>query len=160
MTDYPTSGPGSPATALPRAMSRLTDFVLSVLAPWAVLGAILRSHVHNGKLEISTGAKVAVVAVLLLVPFLYETAFVAWRGQTPGKMIGGLRVLSRANGEVPTIRDAAIRAVIPLPFLGAMLFEPALLLGYIAVFASAAVAKGLPIGWHDRAAGTIVVRTR
>jgi uncharacterized RDD family membrane protein YckC len=160
MTEYPVEGPGSPATALPRSMARLTDFVLSVLVPWGLVGAALSGHVKDGKLDLSTTAKLAVLAILLVIPFLYETVFVAWRGQTPGKMIGGLRVTSRATGEVPTVRDAAVRALIPLPFLGAMLFRPVFLIGYVAVFASAAVARGLPIGWHDRVAGTIVVRTR
>jgi uncharacterized RDD family membrane protein YckC len=93
-------------------------------------------------------------SAVVLVAFmaLYEVAFVAWRGQTPGKMITRIRVVkARTGGRVGVLRSLA--RLVPLM----MIVIP--VVGYV----GAAVAYGWAIldeegrGWHDRLAGTRVV---
>lgn len=49
------------------------------------------------------------MAVICVVIFAYEAAFVAWFGATPGKMLFGLSVQS-IDSRIPTIRESRVRA--------------------------------------------------
>ncbi len=86
----------------------------------------------------------------------YHTFFVARRGRTIGKMMTGLTVEGRDTREIPTWDRALIRALVPV------------VLGNVPnQFLAVALTVGLGVsilihperrGWHDRAAGTWVVR--
>ena len=92
-------------------------------------------------------------STVILVGFvtLYEVAFVAWRGQTPGKMLMHIRVVNaKTGGRVGVMRAAA--RLLPLataliPFLG--YFVAAIAYGW-------ALLDEQGRGWHDRLAGTLV----
>jgi uncharacterized RDD family membrane protein YckC len=93
----------------------------------------------------------------------YEVGAIAWRGQTLGKFVLGLRVGRFADGKNPSPTQSALRAL--LPFAAAALlfgitgFGALSAVGAYAVFATA-YANPLRRGLHDQAGGTIVVRTR
>jgi uncharacterized RDD family membrane protein YckC len=80
----------------------------------------------------------------------YETLMLANGGQTLGKLLLGLRVV-RADLAPPTTRDALVRSLV-IDLLWIVPFGwliVALLLGR----------DRRRQGWHDRAAGTLVVRS-
>lgn len=87
-----------------------------------------------------------IAAVLIVVYLLYFTLFTGWRGQTPGKMLVGIRVVDAA-GEFPGLRRAFMREVV-----GKFLSSTAFYVGFL-----------WPIwdpqkqAWHDKIAETWVV---
>ncbi|MBB2890814.1 RDD family protein [Flexivirga oryzae] len=100
-----------------------------------------------------------IAAVLYLV---YEIAMIAWRGQTVGHLICGIRVRSSESTAKPGLNAVAIRAVVKgvntitslVPFLGSLGLVFGLVDGLV------------PLGdrhaqsLHDKAAKTYVVRSR
>jgi len=97
------------------------------------------------------------VFVGIAIAVVYETAFIAWKGQTLGKMLLGLRVARLVNGTTPDRSQSALRALVPasalsLPgVIGISLYLVVLLM---------AVPSDLRRGIHDHAGGTVVVRSR
>lgn len=95
------------------------------------------------------GLNVAVVAIA----FVYECSMIALFGRTVGKFALGTRAV-RVDTAGPVLwSSAAVRALVPLaagviPGIGFVLS--------IAVYATAMLDKRQQ-GWHDKAAGTIVV---
>lgn len=85
-------------------------------------------------------------ALLVLMDALYYAGFWAWHGQTPGKMLLGLRIV-RTNGQPLSFGRALLR------FVGYLISGIALGLGYLWI-----VVDGRKQGWHDKIAGTFVVR--
>ena len=69
---------------------------------------------------------VVVPLVCLLVTFLYHAGFWTWRGQTPGKMVAGIRVI-RTNGDPLSFSRAALR------YLGYILCCYTMYLGFVVV---------------------------
>ncbi len=76
----------------------------------------------------------------------YYTLFTGLRGQTPGKMAVGIKVI-REDGSLPGVGYAALRETI-----GKLVSGLALLLGYLWV-----AFDTKKQGWHDKMAGTVVV---
>lgn len=163
---YPSEGPGSLPSIGQRGLARASDFVLSVMLPGGLMIYLTQqfaAEVSGDEVEITNPALAWSLFVLIpVIPFVYETAMVAWRGQTVGKLLGRLQVLSLDDGLVPTPRAALIRAALPgglllltvLPVLS--LFGQ---LGYLAVYLSSLLDQALRRGWHDKLAGTVVVRS-
>ena len=84
-----------------------------------------------------------------LIDALYFVIFTGLRGQTPGKRVVGIQVLTK-SGEVPGLGRAFLREVI-----GKFISGIVLLLGYIWVGFDAHKQ-----GWHDKIASTYVIRKR
>lgn len=87
--------------------------------------------------------------------FVYETAFLAVRGQTPGMDLVQLKVIVPATGEHPSWRRAALRTL-PLTLLRVV---PTAIFGTVAMLL---VGISAPVdrrrrGLHDFLAGTIVI---
>jgi uncharacterized RDD family membrane protein YckC len=82
------------------------------------------------------------------IPFFYSIYFIGIKGQTPGKMILGVKVISEKTGEPPGVFGAIIREIIGKPISGLVLG-----LGYFWAFWDAKKQA-----WHDKIAGTVVVR--
>jgi len=101
-----------------------------------------------GLLMVFSAIMVASVAV-------YEMAFVAWRGQTPGKMIARIRVIRSSTGD----KVGPIRAGVRLIPLAAVVIP---VLGYVIAIASYGwlFFDENGRGWHDRLARTRVVTTQ
>ena len=85
----------------------------------------------------------------LIIWMVYFVLFTGLRGQTPGKQVWGIRVVT-GDGEIPGIGRAVMREVV-----GRIVSAIVLLLGYIWV-----VFDSRKQGWHDKIGGTYVIRAR
>lgn len=92
--------------------------------------------------------------VSLFIGFVYEVAFTTTKGQTLGKMAAGIKMVSVKDGSIPTAGMALRRWLVPsllgfVPFAGWLLS----ILCYLAL-----TWHRDRRGWHDLAAGTMVVK--
>jgi uncharacterized RDD family membrane protein YckC len=106
------------------------------------------------------GTAFAVTWVALVA--VYEVVLVAQRGQTLGKLAVRTRVVHRQGERIPTWSEAVVRWLVPsLPTLiGAFVVEDVIdVLGGVWTAIVYLPLLGPPPrqGWHDRAAGTVVV---
>jgi uncharacterized RDD family membrane protein YckC len=86
--------------------------------------------------------------LLLLVDIVYRVGFWTWRGQTPGKMLLGIKIV-KTDGTPVTFGKALVR------YVGTWISGLALCLGYLWVGFDSRKQ-----GWHDKIAGTYVVRAQ
>ncbi|MFD2122458.1 RDD family protein [Streptomyces cirratus] len=94
-----------------------------------------------------------VILVFFVATLLYEWLMIAFVGATVGKLALGLKVVKENTGQVPGVGGGFIRWIIPM--VGAFLCGIGQLLVYLSPFFDN---SGKLQGWHDRAAGTIVVK--
>lgn len=87
-----------------------------------------------------------IAAVLIVLYLLYFTLFTGLRGQTPGKMLVGIRVVDAA-GAIPGLRRAFMREVV-----GKFLSSTAFYVGFLWPIWDAQRQA-----WHDKIAETWVV---
>ena len=93
------------------------------------------------------------IAVIVAFQALYEWLMVGLAGATFGKMAMGLRVVKEADGQNPGVGGGFIRYIIPA--VGLFFCYLGALLVYLSPFFDN---SGKLQGWHDRAAGTLVVK--
>ncbi|MDJ0464040.1 RDD family protein [Streptomyces sp. H27-C3] len=93
------------------------------------------------------------ILVFGLITLLYEWLMIAFVGATLGKMVLGLKVVKENTGQVPGIGGGFIRWI--LPMVGALLCGIGQILVYLSPFFDN---SGKLQGWHDRAAGTLVIK--
>ncbi|MER5637080.1 RDD family protein [Kitasatospora sp. NPDC002227] len=93
------------------------------------------------------------LAVIAAIGVLYEWLMVGLVGATLGKMALGLRVVKESTGENPGLGGGFIRYIIPT--VGGFLCGIGQILVYLSPFFDN---SGKLQGWHDRAAGTVVVK--
>ena len=93
--------------------------------------------------------------LIVLASLLYDPLFIAVRGQTVGKKATGIRVVRADNGELPTLGRSFARWALP----GALLAIPGA--GYVlaSLCFSSLLRDASRRGWHDKVAGTVVVKT-
>ncbi|MER5869042.1 RDD family protein [Streptomyces sp. NPDC002044] len=91
--------------------------------------------------------------LLFIATLLYEWLMIAFLGATVGKLALSLRVVKENTGQAPGLGGGFIRWIIPM--VGAFLCGIGQLLVYLSPFFDN---SGKLQGWHDRAAGTIVVK--
>jgi uncharacterized RDD family membrane protein YckC len=96
-----------------------------------------------------------VSGAIILLAALYEIGLVALYGQTLGKRLLRIQVVDVGTGRPPDLGGATIRYLVPavpslVPGVGGVIG--------LLVYASALWSPARQ-GWHDRAAGTVVVRT-
>lgn len=132
-----------------RFWARLVDGL--VLAVPSVTLLLVAGDVEGGTIDMPFWA----VAATALIAALYEISFVALTGQTIGKRLLRIQVVDVASGRPPALGGATLRYLVPsapalVPGVGALLG----LLVYLS-----ALWSPTRQGWHDRAAGTVVVRT-
>ena len=116
--------------------------------------------------DIVQRANLIVSLVVFGVLVLYEMARIGTSGQTWGKRRRRVRVVSRRDGAVPSPERALVRCVVPaatgaVGCVGAALADlrvPALagLALWLVVYVSAMWGRN-GRGWHDMAAGTVVI---
>lgn len=102
----------------------------------------------------AVGALVVSVLLAAAIGLLYEVTMIATRGQTLGKMATSIKVVRADNGLVPGWGKSIGRWILPallpiIPLVGWILS----LLVYISLLWDRARQ-----GWHDKAAGTLVVK--
>ncbi|MFI8102405.1 RDD family protein [Streptomyces sp. NPDC086023] len=93
--------------------------------------------------------------LFFLITLLYEWLMIAFVGATLGKMALGLKVVKENTGQAPGLGGGFIRWIIPI--VGAFLCYIGAVLVYLSPFFDN---SGKLQGWHDRAAGTLVVKTK
>ncbi|MEI7593254.1 MAG: RDD family protein [Actinomycetes bacterium] len=151
--DFPAHGPNSLASIGERGVGRTIDLLLELIPVVILVVPYLRVEGNQFKLD---SIPFWMGFVTIGVAVVYETTFIAWRGQTIGKMIVGVRVAQLVGGQKLDLSQAGLRSLVPssawaIPVLGFGL--------YLMVFLSA-IGKPLRRGIHDRGAGSVVVRTR
>ena len=85
----------------------------------------------------------------------YYIGFTSSRGQTPGKMFAGTRVVMEETAEIPGPRPATLRWFLP----GVFTFLPGLSIIQLAVYVWVPF-DNRRRGLHDKAAKTVVIKTR
>lgn len=90
---------------------------------------------------------IGLVGITFVTGFAYGVLFIGLRGQTPGKIALGIKVVN-AQGDVPGIGRAALREVV-----GKIISAIVILLGFFWVGWDRQKR-----GWHDHIAATFVVR--
>lgn len=110
-------------------------------------GVSFGSIVMMGDLPLGAGLFAAVyVVTTLLTGMIYFIWFHGTVGQTPGKMLFGLRVI-QISGEKMTLGVAFLR------WVGCLVSGLVFLLGFIWI-----AFDGRKQGWHDKIAATLVIR--
>ncbi|MEV7021004.1 RDD family protein [Kitasatospora sp. NPDC093558] len=94
-----------------------------------------------------------IMGMLAVFNLLYEWLMVSFAGATLGKLAMGLRVVKESTGQVPGLGGGFIRFIIPV--VGAIVCYIGALLVYLSPFFDN---SGKLQGWHDRAAGTLVIK--
>jgi uncharacterized RDD family membrane protein YckC len=134
-----------------RIGARLLDGLIIGL-PLTVL-VFAASDISEDRRTVSTPLWVQLVAAA--VSALYEIVLIRTRGQTVGKRVLGIKVVRITDGALPDWTASVVRYV--LPVVPVLIPVPGLFLLSIVIYL-AAVVHPLRQGWHDRAAGTIVVK--
>ena len=98
--------------------------------------------------QVKVFAGISSVIIVMVGGFQYFTLFVGWRGQTPGKMLFGLKIV-RVTGEQMTYGRACLRSLCWI--LSLLLFS----VGFLMI-AFTRQKQGL----HDVLAGSYVIRFR
>ncbi|MFD4905895.1 RDD family protein [Kitasatospora purpeofusca] len=118
------------------------------------------SSAYSNCLQQQTDAASGIVATMMIMigvlavfNLLYEWLLVSFAGATLGKMAMGLRVVKESTGQNPGLGGGFIRFIIPI--VGAFLCYIGALLVYLSPFFDN---SGKLQGWHDRAAGTLVIK--
>ncbi|MET8328347.1 RDD family protein [Streptomyces sp. NPDC005181] len=93
------------------------------------------------------------IAVIAVFTLLYEWLMISFLGATVGKLAVGLRVVKENTGQNPGLGSGFIRYIIPI--VGAFLCYIGAILVYLSPFFDN---SGKLQGWHDRAAGTLVIK--
>ena len=86
-------------------------------------------------------------AFWIIIFWLYYWLFTGLKGQTPGKMVVGIRVVN-AEGSIPGLGSAALREI-----PGKILSFIAIWLGFLWI-----IWDGQKQGWHDKIANTYVLK--
>ncbi len=145
--------PGDPLASIgQRIGARLIDWGV-LLTVWLLLGAATSERQPDDTLVFQRWAIIAWMALVIV----YEVGFVAWRGQTPGKILLRIKLVALKDGRIPSL-PAAITRVLPVAFAIALLgaFFP---IAMVFVYFSAAFMKHNR-GILDIMSGTAVVQTR
>ena len=147
----PPPGPAGPAGAPAAGLAALgTGETVQLATPGGRLGARI--------IDIIIVSAISFIAGLIepyVVPFVavaaYEIMFVAFKGQTPGKMATSIKIVRADNGGLPSWGVSAGRWVIPL-------------VGYILVIIPGLLVHASLLwddrrqGWHDKAVKTLVIK--
>jgi uncharacterized RDD family membrane protein YckC len=134
-----------------RIGARLLDGLIIGL-PLTVL-VFAASDFSEDRETISTPLWVQLVAAV--VSALYEIVLIRTWGQTVGKRVLGIKVVRITDGALPDWTASIVRYV--LPVVPVLIPVPGLFLLSIVIYL-VAIVHPLRQGWHDRAAGTIVVK--
>jgi uncharacterized RDD family membrane protein YckC len=104
---------------------------------------------------VSSQALLAFNIAVTAVALVYQTMMIALLGRTVGKLALGTRVVRSVDGARPGWTEAVMRSLVPLS-LGAI---PRVGLFLVVLVYSLALWTPLRQGLHDKAAGTLVVRS-
>ncbi|MGD9958787.1 RDD family protein [Nocardioides sp.] len=150
-----------PAELLDRFVARLIDGVLLAVV-WVILGVMVVGSVLLGGVN-SYVAGAATTIILVALQMGYFIYLESTRGQTLGKMVMKLRVLGATGGN-PTVEESARRNIwMALSILGVvpvigLLSVPAQIVAVIMIAVTINGDTVARLGWHDKFAGTRVIK--
>ena len=129
---------------------RVVAFILDAIV-LGVLTTALAPLMGGGSVVTNAGGtwtiNYATNAVGLLIDLVYFVGFWTWRGQSPGMIPFNMRIVMAADGgKIDVVRGL-------LRYVGLIISFVVLFLGVIWV-----AFDGRKQGWHDKIAGTVVVR--
>ena len=174
--DIPGIGPLQVASIWQRFVARLIDSLIYVLVYWlvdfldvasitslgAAKGRTVTDSSGNTVTELSGPAVLGLSAALLIgiviaigFGLFYEWLMVGLLGATLGKLVLGIKVVDQSTGAPIGLGHSFVRAVIP--FLGGLFCYVGAVLVYLSPLFDR---SGRLQGWHDRAAGDLVVKAR
>jgi uncharacterized RDD family membrane protein YckC len=146
----------SPTTSSPalagygrRMLAWLVDLLIFVVPAFFVVAATVDLDSSDPVASIPFGVSIGFAVAFVL----YQTAMVAWRGQTVGAISMSIKVVRIDSREHPGWQPSAIRALVPqvagvVPYLGPLL---------VVVIHGWMFFDPRRQGLQDKAAGTIVV---
>lgn len=152
---FPASGPNSLASPWLRVLGRILDSLILavVLVPITLPFVDFELDPAAGTFDVPVGFLVAIVAVSAV----YEVSLFALRGQTVAMMLLRMRAARFVDGEKPTWGESSIRWLLP----NAIAAVP---IAFISILSLVVYARmfwdPLRQGFHDKAAGTVIVRTQ
>jgi uncharacterized RDD family membrane protein YckC len=143
----PVTAPAAPAVA-PGVQAEYMGFWIRFVA--AIIDAVILGAV-SAILALPAFLDIPLFAPLrffwLLLSWLYFWLFTGLKGQTPGKMVVGIKVVN-ARGEIPGLGIAAVREI-----LGKFISGAVFCLGYLWI-----AIDQEKRGWHDSIASTHVIK--
>jgi uncharacterized RDD family membrane protein YckC len=122
-----------------RLLAQIID--LFWLLPLSFLLGAIASFVNGGRISLGGEVMANVIGALLVITFWVE------RQGTPGKLVLGLRIVDADTGGTPPVSRLVIR------YVGYLVSAIPLGLGYLW-----AIWDPRRQGWHDKMAGTLVIR--
>ena len=163
-SDLPAKGPGSPGVILPRVGARILDGLI-VSIPFLFLSQqYIETRGTGDNQEIIDNRPGWLLVLLVIVPMLYEFIFVTMWGQTLGKMALRLKIVRYQDGDRVQPYQAALRTIVPnAPSIIALALPLGLgqVLGLVGILIYlSALIDPIYRGIHDKAAATIVLRTK
>ena len=139
-----------------RLSAKIIDFLILVAVIVGGVIVVLVALVAEGfGVGIGLVEGVFLAALLIvLASLLYDPLFIAIRGQTVGKKATGIRVVRADNGGLPTLGRSFARWALP----GVLLAIPGAGYALAALCFSSLLRDASRRGWHDKVAGTVVVK--
>ncbi len=119
--------------------------------PSAAYSQCLNDQVNASSSVVAT--MFAFMGAFAVFALLYEWLMISFLGATLGKMALGLKVVRESTGQPPGLGAGFVRYIIPV--VGVFLCYIGALLVYLSPFFDN---TGKLQGWHDRAAGTLVIK--
>ncbi|WP_423920182.1 RDD family protein [Candidatus Poriferisodalis sp.] len=134
--------------------ARILDGIIVVIFYFILAAVAFGGFLSGDDSGVYSGGIAVMFLVGLAIGLAYEVVQIAVWGQTLGKRMTGIKVVSAAHGGVPGWGKAVGRWLIPglvslIPFVGWLLA----ILCYVSL-----TWDRVYQGWHDKAAGTLVVR--
>lgn len=132
-----------------RFVAYIVDSIILGAVNWVasfIFGAIVASA-QPGDVGALMGLTGGFVVVMFVLTILYYIGFWAWRGQTPGKMAVGVKIVN-TDGSAIGIGKAIVR------YIGYIISSIIICIGYLMI-----AWDGKKQGLHDKIAGTCVVKT-
>ena len=129
-----------------RILATIVDAIVFSVIYWVLALLFGSTSAEGGNIAFSLGGLGALLYIVVV--FAYYTLLKGYLGQTVGKMLFGIKVVSEDSGEVPGPGAAAIRTV--LRIIDGILFY---LVAFITVLASQRNKR-----FGDMAAHTLVIR--
>jgi len=134
-----------------RIVGFIVDWMILVMVALVIISALGIDLGDRDALRLPTSARL----VQGLVGAAYYIGFTVSRGQTPGKMLIGTRVVMERTSRIPGLGPSALRWAVPgvFVFLPGVSIISAVIYGWL-------LFDTLRRGLHDKAAKTVVVRAR
>ena len=134
-----------------RIVGFIVDWTILVMVALVIVSALGIDLGDRDALRLPTSARL----VQGLVGAAYYIGFTVSRGQTPGKMLIGTRVVMERTSRIPGFGPSALRWAVPgvFVFLPGVSIISAVIYGWL-------LFDTLRRGLHDKAAKTVVVRAR